>query len=512
MSAAGPVELTRHGQLAHRGRPTRVREVLRLAWPAVLSYLLNNAYRINDQFWVQHLGGAAQAAMGATLYVAIMNFALFFVPAAGVLALVSHATGARDPARRDSLTRHGLLLALGIGLVLAAVGPPLAGPLAGVLGLEGAAAEMATDYLVWIFRAAPALALALLLDSVFIARGNTLVPMTLQALAIGLNYFLNPIFIYGATGAAASPVFGAQFSAGLGVWLEPLGLPPEGLGVGGAALATGISRTAVLGVALLVLRGGFGVQLLRAGRPQLERFRALVRVGTPAATSVAVYAGVYWALLYFVIAPLGPAVVAGLGLGFQVFEGVAFPTYLGVAIATSSLVGRSLGAADVPGALDAVKSARLVAHVLGLAMTAAFLFGAGPLTRHFTTDPAVAAETVRYVVILAFSQLFVAVETVNEKVLLGAGETRPILFISTAGNLARVPLAWLLALGLGLGPAGVWWAINTTTGAKAFFLWRNVQSGRWTRRAAELASAHSNSPAPEAPRSDPGAKRVQPTP
>ena len=57
--------------------------VLALAWPATLSFLLNNSYRINDQFWIQGLGAEAQAAIGAMMFVAIMTFALYYFSAGG---------------------------------------------------------------------------------------------------------------------------------------------------------------------------------------------------------------------------------------------------------------------------------------------------------------------------------------------------------------------------------------------------------------------------------------------
>ena len=59
--------------------PSRVRELLLLSWPTVLSYILNNAYRINDQFWIQGLGGTAQAAVGAVFFAQILVFALVFL-------------------------------------------------------------------------------------------------------------------------------------------------------------------------------------------------------------------------------------------------------------------------------------------------------------------------------------------------------------------------------------------------------------------------------------------------
>ena len=47
------------------------------------------------------------------------------------------------------------------------------------------------------------------------------------------------------------------------------------------------------------------------------------------------------------------------------------------------------------------------------------------------------------------------------------------------GNLARVPLAWWFAFGLGGGAAGLWWAINVTTLLKAAAFLVEVQRGRW---------------------------------
>ena len=90
-----------------------------------------------------------------------------------------------------------------------------------------------------------------------------------------------------------------------------------------------------------------------------------------------------------------------------------------------------------------------------------------------------AAATLEYVRILALSQVFVAAETVNEKVLLGAGFTRPILWIAPLGNVLRLPLGALLAFPVGLGSAGVWWAINLTTVLKAWLFRRRVEAGDW---------------------------------
>jgi Na+-driven multidrug efflux pump len=149
-------------------------------------------------------------------------------------------------------------------------------------------------------------------------------------------------------------------------------------------------------------------------------------------------------------------------------------------MATASLVGNSLGAGDAARAWSVVRAARGIGLGLGLLAALGFWTAARFLIPRFTEDPAVARETLRYVSVLAFSQPFVAMEAVHEKVLLGAGRTKAILLGAGAGNLARVPLAWYFAIHGGLGASAVYWTINATSLVKASLFAALVQRGRWT--------------------------------
>ena len=444
----------------------------------MLSYILNNSYRINDQFWIKGLGGVAQTAIGATFFVQVMNFALVFLAVGGTLSMVAQSVGARDTARRDSYIRHALFFGLAIGIGLTLCVRPLLPWIVSLLGLEGEPAPMAEDYLDTLYLFMVPLTLFPVLDALFIGRGNTRVPMTLQCMAVATNYLLNPILIYGSEVAEHVQAPGA---VALGQLAGALGI--EGRGIGGAAMATGISRCISVVVGLAILRFGFATNLIGGMRPTWRRVRAIARISAPISISIAVFAGAYWALMGLVLTRLGSAATAGLGIGFQVFEGIAFPAYLGISIAGSSLVGRAIGARDRVAALEVVRSVRWVARVLGIFFALSFYFGAGFLVPFFTEDPDVARETVRYASVLAFSQYWVAVETANEKVLLGSGSTRAILWIAPLGNSLRVPLGWFLAISMGLGSAGVWWAINLSTLLKAFLFWRKVEERDWLESA-----------------------------
>ena len=71
-----------------------------LAIPSILSQLLNNAFRIIDQYCIQWLGAPAQAALGSTSFILIAAFSMFMFIGAGVGPLVGRATGANNPESR----------------------------------------------------------------------------------------------------------------------------------------------------------------------------------------------------------------------------------------------------------------------------------------------------------------------------------------------------------------------------------------------------------------------------
>jgi multidrug resistance protein, MATE family len=369
------------------------------------------------------------------------------------------------------------------------------------LALEGGTAQLFTEYLDALFRTAPVLFAIPVLDHVFIGRGRTFAPMLLQGLAVTLNFLLNPLAIYGAGTSAALPdAPGAAWfdAAASALHVEGLGL--GALGVGGAAWATGASRGAALLIGLWWLRRSTGTSL----RPRLGLDRALlarlVRISTPVSLSIAFYAFVYWALFAFVLSDLGDDVKAGLGIGFQVFEGVAYPTFLGISMAASSLIGHALGARDAAALERTLYVSKCTLLAAGIFFAIAFAVLAEPVAAVFSASEDVQREVVVYVRILALSQIFVAFESLWDKVLTASGHTRALAWIGGLGNLARLPLAWFAVTHLGWGAAGVWWAINLTTVVKSFGLWRVVELGHWRRDLDPIASDGTTTDA-ERPRS-----------
>jgi MATE family multidrug resistance protein len=199
------------------------------------------------------------------------------------------------------------------------------------------------------------------------------------------------------------------------------------------------------------------------------------------ALSTALYGGVYWVMLEVAVSPLGPAVNAALGIGWSALEGLSWPLFHGVSLATASIVGRRLGARDPAGARRAAALSLLPTAALGLVATGLFVGFGDTVTRWFASDPEVHAAASAYAYIVGLSQLFVALEATAEGVLAGAGDTRAVFWSGTPLNVARAPLAWYAAIALGTGGTGIWWVITGTTVGKAVIKLALVARGAWAR-------------------------------
>lgn len=427
-----------------------LKALLRFAVPSTAFVVLTNGYRVVDQYYIQAVSVEAQAAVGTSIFVLIVFFAAFELVAAGASPLIARATGAGDHEARRRVLGTSVAAALLLTEVLMIVGSLGAGTIADLLGLSGRTHDELVRYLTALSLTILPLVFTPLVDHAFLAIGKARAPMVLHGLSLAANIVLTPLFIHG---------------------LE--------LGIVGAALASNLARAAATGIGFVVLARQVGLRRAHVRFAAKDELMRVLRVGWPIASSTALYALVYWGMLETSISPLGPHVNAALGIGFSALEGVTWPIFHGLSMAVASFVGRALGAQDIDGARRVVRLAVPLTAGVGLFAALVFGFAGGALVSIFTEDPKVFLAAREYAQVLAFSQLFVAFEALEEGILGGAGDTRAVFWGSVPYNLARIPLAWWAAFGLGMGAAGIWWTINVTTWIKATVKGASVYRGRW---------------------------------
>jgi Na+-driven multidrug efflux pump len=189
------------------------------------------------------------------------------------------------------------------------------------------------------------------------------------------------------------------------------------------------------------------------------------------------FAFVYMALTR-IAAGFGTPQIAALRIG-HIYEGISFMSALGFSIAAGAMVGQNLGARQPQ---RAARAAWLAAGIVGgfaAAVGALFRLLPAPLASVFTTDASVLDAAAGYLLILAWSQPFMAIELVLEGAFSGAGDTVPPMTIQSPLTVLRWPAAYVMVATTGLGVTGVWWAISGSSILKSLLLAWWFAKGRW---------------------------------
>jgi len=307
----------------------------------------------------------------------------------------------------------------------------------------------ATPYSNVIFIVIPFTILIQVLSSILQGTGDTKTPMYVM---IGVNLIHIAVaypLIYGKWGAPA--------------W-----------GIQGAALAVGVAESVGAAYLLWACR-----TVLR--KPALLRYDLIHtawHIGAPVSGErIFQHAGI---LLYTKIVLLyGTVSYAAHQVGLSI-ESISFLPGYGFAIAAATMVGQSIGAGKyIRAKLENWEANRLAATGMA-AMGVVFFFFPYALMRSFTQDEEVIRLGTQFLRIVAVLQIPLAVTMVLAGSLRGAGDTRFIMWATTAGMWGvRVPLAFVFGVWLQLGVVYVWGVmIADWTVRMGLLLWR-YRSERW---------------------------------
>jgi putative MATE family efflux protein len=209
-------------------------------------------------------------------------------------------------------------------------------------------------------------------------------------------------------------------------------------------------------------------------------FRRIFRIGLPAGIEQ-IQLQLAMILYTVILSSLGTKIYAAHAIAMRI-EGLAFMPGMGFGMAAMAMVGQSLGAGRPELGERAAYLARKYAMILMTIVGAFMFFFGNRMASLFISDLQVITLAALGLKIWALAMPMMGTSNTLAGGLRGAGDTRWVLLIMTGCVwLLRLPLAYVLAILLQLGPVGAWSAAVLDINVRGIFLWWRFSKGGWKK-------------------------------
>jgi len=399
---------------------------------------------IGDTAMIGRLGvePLAARAVGAAIIGGI--YWIFAFLSFGTTTLVGYHHGAHDLRACGETFLHAMSVALLGGMGVACVGLLFATPLYELMGASSDVVTEGVPYFRIYIASAPFT--FIFFSSVGFFRGiqDTKTPMIIAFLISGIHLILDYGLIYGNFGFPRLGIRGAAVAAWVGQLV-------------GAATSLGI----------FFFSGSMAAYRSASLRIAFTRLRPLFRIGS----DLAIRTGALRGSLVFATscaARMGANVLSAHEIAFQLML-LGSEVIDGLAVAGQALVAKYLGAAQKEKAIAMGKTLILCGAVAGLIFGVAFLGAQDAIANFFTNSTDVKLLLGAGVILLvALFQPLNGIVFVLDGLLIGARDTRFLMWAMLVGALGIfVPISWM-SLHWGWGLTGIW------IGVGALMSWRLV--------------------------------------
>jgi MATE family, multidrug efflux pump len=425
-------------------RSVHDREIARLAVPALGALAAEPLYLLADTAMVGHLGTPELAALAIAGTLLTGSFTLFNFLTYGTTAQVARMHGAGEEERAGAIAAQALWLAVAIGLALVVLLAGLASPLVSLMGAEGHTAHLAVNYLRLSALGLPFAMIALAGQGYLRGVSDLRRPLVIVVAANAANVVLGLFLIYGLD-----------------------------MGIQGSALSTVLAQAGMGAAFVAALLGAPASDR----RPRLEAMRPLMSIGGQIFVRTAsLYAS--FLVASAVLARVGEDSLGAHQIAFQLFVFLAL-VLDSVAIAGQVIVGRTLGAGDAAGARAAARRMIELSVMVGVLFAVVMFALGGVLPHAFTSDRAVIDRAGDIWPLFCLMQPANGAVFALDGILIGAGDTRFLMWGMLAAALGGfVPIA-LASLAFDWGIVGVWCGLITLIAIRLVTCGARFSGGRW---------------------------------
>lgn len=431
------------------------RAIFLLAVPMVLEMLMESAFAIFDIYFVSRLGADAVATVGLTESLITIVYAIGVGLSMATTALVSRRIGEKDPDKAARAAFQSIITGLAVSLLIAIPGMIFAKDLMRLMGANETIVNEMSSYTAIMLGGNGVIMLLFIINAVFRSAGDAAISFRVLVIANGLNIILDPLLIFG------------------------YGPFPE-LGITGAAIATNTGRGLAVLYQLYLLFYGKGRVRLSAKNIAI-RMETIKKVLKLSAGGIGQYliATSSWIGLFRIMSEFGSEALAGYTIAIRILIFTLMPAW-GISNAASTLVGQNLGAGKPERAEKSVWAVgRINMFYIGAVSILLILLPA-TFIGIFTSEAGLADSGVMALRIVSYGLILYGLGMVVVQSFNGAGDTvTPTKINFVTFWIIEIPLAYLLALVIGMGEQGVYYSIIIAESLMTLAAVYYFRKGKW---------------------------------
>ncbi len=427
------------------------RAIIMLSIPMILEMIMESLFALVDIFYVSKVSTEAVSTVGFTESVITLLYAIAIGLSMAVTALVARRIGEKKPKEASLVAFQSIILGTGLAIIIAVIGILYPKQILGLMGAEQAVIDEGYRYTQIMLGGNITIMLLFIINAVFRGAGDANLAMGVLWFANGLNLLLDPLFIFGFK-----------------------------MGVTGAAIATTIGRGLAVLVQLYLLQSKYGRVKITKKQIKLrwDMMKDLINISLGGIGQFLI-GTMSWVFLMRIMAEFGSKVVAGYTIAIRVIMFTIYPAW-GMSNAAATLVGQNLGAGKPDRAEKSTWITAKYVTIFMVLVSILYLVFAKNIASVFDKDLEVQKWATTSMIIFAIGYVTFSFGMVLSQAFNGAGDTKtPTLINFISFWLIQIPLAYLLAIHLGIGPKGVLWAViisETVLALIAIYLFRK---GKW---------------------------------
>ena len=434
------------------------KKILSVALPAIAGLSSQMVVSLVDTAMVGRLDEAtyALAAMGIGVLATWALISFFSSLATGIHVIVARRFGQADYISCGITLNNSILIALVIGIIVAAVGVFFANPIAHLFAADPIVGDYATEYIFYRFLGIPFFLISVSYRGFFFGISKTKIFMISGVITNLLNIIFNYILIYGEFGFPRMGLAGAGLGSTFATVFDPM-------------------------FYLFII-------LLPSYRKRFQNFKNLIIDKNIISAIFKISLPVSFQNVFILIGFLSFIAIIGLigtveQAATQAIISTLFISFLpcfGFGIAVQTLVGNNLGAGKYNLAKIYGFETAKVTTVYTLILSVIYMLIPQYVLLIVTNNQSIIEIAVPALRVAGFTQLFYGVGIVLANGLQAAGRTMYVMKAEVIANLLIfVPLSYFLGVYLDLGFTWAWLALPVYIIAYSTMMYIKFNSGNW---------------------------------